>query len=198
MNLRLTSWGLAVIVGAGCTGSISDPITGHGGVDPSKPPAGAIDASPPGADGMGNAGDAPPAADASLPPRDDAKPPPPPGSDGAVPPPLGDAGIPPMDDSGGIPPPPFDPLSAAASVTKVKNLLTGLAPTQAEIDAVVKDPQGLAGLVDAWMKLPAYEEKMEIFFVDAFQQSQASQTSFKSVIDDGTFSPNDGLLLNFR
>jgi len=39
---------------------------------------------------------------------------------------------------------------------------------------------------------------MEIFFADAFQQSQASQTSFKTVIDDGTFSPNDGLLLNFR
>lgn len=81
---------------------------------------------------------------------------------------------------------------------KVKNLLTGLAATQAEIDAVTKDPKSLTGLVDTWMKLSAYQEKMEIFFADAFQQSQASQTSFKSVIDDGTFTPNDGLLLNFR
>ncbi|HEX4337743.1 MAG TPA: hypothetical protein VH062_17645 [Polyangiaceae bacterium] len=93
---------------------------------------------------------------------------------------------------------PFYPLSPAASVTKVKNLLTGLAPTQAELDAVAKDASALGGLVDGWMKLPAYTEKMEIFFADAFQQSQAAQTSFKTVIDDGTFSPNDGLLLNFR
>jgi hypothetical protein len=93
---------------------------------------------------------------------------------------------------------PFDPLSVPASVTKVKNLLTGLAPTQAEIDSVTKDPKALGGLVDAWMMLPAYQEKMEVFFADAFQQSQASQTSFKTVIDDGTFTPNDGLLLNFR
>ena len=93
---------------------------------------------------------------------------------------------------------PFDALSVAASVTKVKNLLTGLAPTQAEIDSVSADSKNLAGLVDTWMKLPAYSEKMEIFFADAFQQSQASQTSFKTVIDDGTFTPDDGLLLNFR
>jgi hypothetical protein len=93
---------------------------------------------------------------------------------------------------------PFDALSVPASVTKVKNLLTGLAPTQDEIDSVTKDPKALSGLVDAWMALPAYHEKMELFFADAFQQSQASQTSFKTVIDDGTFTPNDGLLLNFR
>lgn len=93
---------------------------------------------------------------------------------------------------------PFDPLTPAASVTKVKNLLTGLAPTQAEIDSVTADPGALGGLVDAWLQLPAYSEKMEIFFADAFQQSQASQTAFKSVIDDGTFTPEDPLLLNFR
>ncbi|HEX3854984.1 MAG TPA: hypothetical protein VHW01_28675, partial [Polyangiaceae bacterium] len=93
---------------------------------------------------------------------------------------------------------PFDALSPAASVTKVKNLLTGIAPTQAEIDSVAKDPKALAGLVDTWMTLPAYSQKMEVFFADAFQQSQANQTSFKTAIDDGTFTPNDGLLLNFR
>jgi hypothetical protein len=103
-------------------------------------------------------------------------------------------------DGGGASEPliPFDPLPVAASVTKVKNLLTGLAPTQAEIDSVSMDPKNLGTLLDSWMKLPAYTEKMEIFFADAFQQSQASQTSFKTVIDDGTFTPDDGLLLNFR
>ncbi len=104
-------------------------------------------------------------------------------------------------EDGGVPGPPvipFDALSPAASLTKVKNLLTGLAPTQMEVDAVTADPKALGALVDTWMKLPAYSEKMEIFFADAFQQSQASQTSFKTVIDDGTFTPEDGLLLNFR
>jgi hypothetical protein len=105
---------------------------------------------------------------------------------------AGDAGpAPPVND-------PFEPLSSVVSTTRVKNLLTGLAPTQAELDAVSKDPTALGGLVDGWMKLPAYQAKMELFFADAFQQSQASQTSFKTVIDDGTFTPNDGLLLNFR
>jgi hypothetical protein len=109
------------------------------------------------------------------------------------------AGAPPAADGGvSAPPPPFDPLPLPASLTKVKNLLTGLAPTQAEIDQVASDESALSDLVDSWMKLPAYQPKMEIFFADAFQQSQAAQTSFKTVIDDGTFSPNDGLLLNFR
>src|SRR5258707_1339419 len=79
---------------------------------------------------------------------------------------LDDAGVP------SAPVIPFDALGVPASVTKVKNLLTGLAPTQAELDAVQKDPKALAGLVDAWLTLPAYSEKMEVFFADAFQQSQ--------------------------
>lgn len=107
----------------------------------------------------------------------------------------------PIGDGGDVPTAPvipFDPLTVPAAVTKVKNLLTGIAPTQAEIDSVTKDPKALSDLVTTWMALPAYAEKMEVFFGDAFQQSQANQTSFKTVIDDGTFTPNDGLLLNFR
>jgi hypothetical protein len=86
----------------------------------------------------------------------------------------------------------------ASYVTKVKTLLTGIAPTQAEIDAVTTTPAGLGDLVDGWMKLPAYRIKMERFFADAFQQSQAQSQDFKSVIDDGIYSPSDALLLNFR
>lgn len=109
----------------------------------------------------------------------------------------GDGGAPVLAE-GGAPIIPFDPLPVASYVTKVKTLLTGIAPTQAEIDAVSTDATSLGSYVDAWMKLPAYQAKMELFFADAFQQSLANQTSFKTVIDDGTFSPNDGLLLNFR
>lgn len=93
---------------------------------------------------------------------------------------------------------PFDPLPVASYVAKIKTLLTGIAPTQAEIDAVTADATSLGSYVDSWTKLPAYQTKMDLFFADAFQQSLANQTSFKTVIDDGTFSPNDGLLLNFR
>jgi hypothetical protein len=100
------------------------------------------------------------------------------------------------DDSGPVLP--FGPLTVPSYVTKVKTILTGLAPTQAEIDAVVANPASLGTYVDAWMALPQYATRMELFFADAFQQSQASALSFRSAIDDGSGSPNDALLLNFR
>jgi hypothetical protein len=93
---------------------------------------------------------------------------------------------------------PFEASTAPVYVTKVKTILTGLAPTAAEISAVAANASALSNLVTTWMQLPQYTTRMELFFADAFQQSQASQTSFKTVIDDGTFTPNDGLLLNFR
>jgi hypothetical protein len=101
-------------------------------------------------------------------------------------------------DEAGAPTIPFDPLSVPAYVTKVKALLTGLAPTQAEIDQVSADAGALRTLVDGWMKLPAYATKMERFFAEAFQQVQAQSLDFQTVIDDGGFTPNDKLLLNFR
>jgi hypothetical protein len=93
---------------------------------------------------------------------------------------------------------PFDPLPVNAYVTKVKTLLTGLAATQAEIDAVRANASALGGLVDGWMKLPAYTAKMELFFADAFQQSQAQAIGFVTQLDDGSISPFDELLQNFR
>ena len=93
---------------------------------------------------------------------------------------------------------PFEPFAAPTSVTKVKTLLTGLAPTQAEIDAVSADPSALSGLVTSWMQLPQYTAKMELFFADAFQQSQAQAIDFVGQIDDGGFTPFDELLANFR
>ena len=94
--------------------------------------------------------------------------------------------------------PPFEALPVASYVTKVKTVLTGLAPTQVEIDAVAASPSALGPLIDGWMALPAYQTKMERFFADAFQQSQAQSQDFKSVIDDGIYTPSDPLLLNFR
>ena len=93
---------------------------------------------------------------------------------------------------------PFEALPVASYVTKVKTVLTGLAPTQVEIDAVAASPGALGPLVDGWMALPAYQTKMERFFADAFQQSQAQSQDFKSVVDDGIYTPSNPLLLDFR
>src|SRR4051812_9974367 len=70
------------------------------------------------------------------------------------------AGIPGASASGGGggaggAPAPFEALPVAAAVAKVKTLLTGMAATQAEIDAVAAAPSALRSLVDDWMKLPA-------------------------------------------
>jgi hypothetical protein len=48
------------------------------------------------------------------------------------------------------------------------------------------------------MQLPQYGPKMELFFADAFQQSQAQAIDFVGQIDDGGFAPFDELLGNFR
>ena len=45
------------------------------------------------------------------------------------------------------PPPPFEPATAASSVRKVKNLLTGMTPTDDEVALV--DRAGRAGVADA-------------------------------------------------
>ncbi len=76
-----------------------------------------------------------------------------------------DAGAP----EGGVP---FEPLSATASVTKVKRVLTGLPPSDAEVQAVAADPTAIRGLVQGWMKTPQYSQKMLEFFMTSFQQTQ--------------------------
>lgn len=69
-------------------------------------------------------------------------------------------------------PPPVDVLSPAAYVSKVKNLLTGLAATESEVAAVRNDPAALRGLIDVWMTAPEHRGKMLDFFRNAFQQNQ--------------------------
>ena len=73
---------------------------------------------------------------------------------------------------------PFEPLAPSAYVAKVKNLLVGLPPTDAEVQAVTADPKALGGLVDGWMALPQYAEKMQAFFAVAFQQTQVQPVDF--------------------
>jgi hypothetical protein len=63
-------------------------------------------------------------------------------------------------------------------VAKVKNVLVGLPPTDDEIQTVAADPSQLKGLIDTWMSLPQYTQKMLTFFELAFQQTQVSITDF--------------------
>jgi hypothetical protein len=63
-------------------------------------------------------------------------------------------------------------------VAKVKNILVGLPPTDAEIAAVQADPTQLGTLIDGWMQLPQYQQKMLRFFQLAFQQTQVTYTAF--------------------
>jgi hypothetical protein len=73
---------------------------------------------------------------------------------------------------------PFDPDPPRVYVAKVKNVLVGLPPTDAEVQAVETDPSKLKGLVQGWMALPQYQAKMLRFFQLAFQQTQVSITDF--------------------
>ncbi len=74
--------------------------------------------------------------------------------------------------------PPFEAVSARSAVTKVKDLLLGLPPTDAEVASVAADPNALKGLVTGWVAQPEYTAKMQTFFATAFQQSQALSTDF--------------------
>ena len=105
----------------------------------------------------------------------------------------------PSDDGGGDAPSEaevaFQPEQPAVYVAKVKNVLVGLPPTEAEIQAVATDPTQLKSLIDGWMALPQYTEKMLTFFELAFQQTQIAAVDFadqvlpRQVDVNGTTTP---------
>jgi hypothetical protein len=70
------------------------------------------------------------------------------------------------------------PLSAFAAVRKIKNALTGLAPTDAEV-AAATGPEALKGLIDMWMATPSFQTKMILFFQNAFQQSSLAVLDYE-------------------
>ena len=69
---------------------------------------------------------------------------------------------------------PFEPVDPSVYVPKVKNLMTGLNATDAEIAAVVADPKALRAEIDTWMALPEFQARMLDFFRNAFQQNQVT------------------------
>jgi len=97
---------------------------------------------------------------------------------------------------------PFQPEPPAVYVAKVKNLLVGLPPTDAEIQSVAADPTQLPSLIDGWMVLPEYATKLQTFFELAFQQTQVTLTDFLDQTNPVQADPNastaPGLLQNLR
>jgi hypothetical protein len=93
------------------------------------------------------------------------------------------------------PPVPFEAVSPAAYVAKVKSVLVALPPTDDEIHAVTADPSALKGLVVGWQQLPQYQAKMQRFFELALQQTQISIADFadqsypKQLVINGTTAP---------
>jgi hypothetical protein len=91
--------------------------------------------------------------------------------------------------------PSFSAVPAYVYVAKVKNILVGLPPTDAEIAAVTADPTQLKTLINQWMLLPEYTAKMQVFFELAYQQTQVSVTDFadqtfpKQMDTNGTTTP---------
>jgi hypothetical protein len=94
--------------------------------------------------------------------------------DGAVDAPADDSGSAALD----VGLSPFEPALAASYVAKVKNLLLGLPPTDAEVNAITADPTQLVVLVHGWMQEPQYLQKMQRFFELAFQQTQITAADF--------------------
>ncbi len=85
--------------------------------------------------------------------------------------------------AGGMPNQFVGPTSSAAALRKVKNVLTGLGPTDAELAAVSSDTSGtgaaLATLIDGWLTTPEFEGKMLSFFGNTFQQSSLALLDFE-------------------
>ena len=91
---------------------------------------------------------------------------------------------------------PFEPVSATAYSAKVKNLLTGLPLTDAEVQAVTADATALNGLIDTWMATPQFDAKMLQFFQQSFQQTQLTITSFVDQLANDTLRFDNGTTQN--
>src|SRR4029079_9297658 len=72
----------------------------------------------------------------------------------------------------------FVPDPPSVYVAKVKNILVGLPPSHAELARVTADLSALGEMIDDWMKLPEYQQKMMVFFELAFQQTQIAAADF--------------------
>ncbi len=64
----------------------------------------------------------------------------------------------------------FEPSPVYTYAAKVKNLISGLPLTSAELTQLIEEPDRLGDFIDAWMLAPEADAKLLEFFVTAFQQ----------------------------
>ncbi len=98
---------------------------------------------------------------------------------------------------------PFMAVAPRAYVAKVKNVLTGLSATDAEVSQVMASPAALKSLIAQWQSGPTYQPKMLTFLSNAFQQSEVIATDFADQgvkIDTRTIgtNPSNMLLQNLQ
>ncbi len=70
------------------------------------------------------------------------------------------------------------PLSTYSALRKIKGVLTGLAPTDAEV-AAATSPTALQALIDTWTATPQFQDKMILFFQNAYQQSSLAVLDYE-------------------
>lgn len=92
------------------------------------------------------------------------------------------------DDSGDDDGVPFEPVSAQVYVPKVKNIMTGLPASDAEVAMVSAQPDALKGLIDRWMETPEFQARMLDFFRNAFQQNQVDLNSLTAALGGTNFT----------
>ena len=92
---------------------------------------------------------------------------------------------------------PMEAVELRAQLRKVKGLLTGVAPTEAEVQQVVSAPdaeQAIQALIDTWISpdnelYGFFKDKMLVFFTNTFQQKGYTPTEdFKpQLLENGGF-----------
>ncbi|MEO1173495.1 MAG: hypothetical protein AAFX94_15795, partial [Myxococcota bacterium] len=63
-------------------------------------------------------------------------------------------------------------------VRRVKNLMTGAAPEDSELQSVMDDPAALRGLVSEWFDDPAFRAKLQEFLTKSLQQAEGARQTF--------------------
>ncbi|MGC4095210.1 MAG: hypothetical protein QM756_46275 [Polyangiaceae bacterium] len=161
-SLKLTGL-FAAVLGAACTGQIHDGTTGkgNGSGSTSSTPGGGSSSN--GSGSTSGAGTTTPGAGTSSTP-----------GGGATSTAGGGSAV----DPGTVtaPPAPFEAATAIAAVRKVKNLLTGLAPTDQDVSTVSSSgAAGLQTLISNWVTQPEFQnqfrDKMLFLFRNLFQQT---------------------------
>lgn len=93
-------------------------------------------------------------------------------------------------------------VPAHVYVRRVKTLLTGEAPSDDEVAAVLADEDALAGLIEGWVETEAFGDKLHEYFRVTLQQASLGRLEYVSQIGNndsaGQFRPPDALFDNLN